>query len=202
SMAVLFVSVPLLAYGLGRGFGVERPAPALLGCLLLGALGALGLAWAESRESGQALQPGQGELLFFVGCLCSALYPVLSKWGLEPVPGRPGQRPAGRRSGNAGGPAAPGPGGMAGAGLPGHPVHQRHFLAAAARHPLADPGGDYRLWLSGALRRDAGGIRHPSPAGGLGLAAWQPAGAAGHGAVAARRRAGTSVVTQVDRITD
>ena len=83
SMAVLFVSVPLLAYGLGRGFGVERPAPALLGCLLLGALGALGLAWAESRESGQALQPGQGELLFFVGCLCSALYPVLSKWGLE-----------------------------------------------------------------------------------------------------------------------
>lgn len=83
SMAVLFISVPLLAYGLGRSFRVERPAPALLGCLLLGALGALGLAWAESRESGQALQPGRGELLFFVGCLCSALYPVLSKWGLE-----------------------------------------------------------------------------------------------------------------------
>lgn len=83
SMAVLFVSVPLLAYGLGRGFGVERPAPAMLGCLLLGALGALGLAWAESRGSGQALRPGFGELLFFLGCLCSALYPVLSKWGLE-----------------------------------------------------------------------------------------------------------------------
>ena len=83
SMAVLFVSVPLLAYGLGRGFGVERPAPALLGCLLLGALGALGLAWAESTGSGQALRPGFGELLFFGGCLCSALYPVLSKWGLE-----------------------------------------------------------------------------------------------------------------------
>lgn len=83
SMAVLFISVPLLAYGLGRGFRVERPAPALLGCLLLGALGALGLAWAESRENGQALRPGSGELLFFVACVCSALYPVLSKWGLE-----------------------------------------------------------------------------------------------------------------------
>lgn len=82
SMAVLFVSVPLLAYGLGRGFGVERPVPALLGCLLLGAVGALGLAWAEHRSSDQLLQPGMGEALFFLGCLCSALYPVLSKWGL------------------------------------------------------------------------------------------------------------------------
>lgn len=82
SMAVLFVSVPLLAYCLGRGFGVERPAPALLGCLLLGALGALALAWAQSLDAVRPLQPGTGEALFFVGCLCSALYPVLSKWGL------------------------------------------------------------------------------------------------------------------------
>ena len=48
SMASIYVSVPLLAYGLGRGFGVERPAARLLGVLLLGSLGALGLAWGES----------------------------------------------------------------------------------------------------------------------------------------------------------
>lgn len=83
SMAVLFVSVPLLAYGLGRGFGVERSAPALLGCLMLGALGALGLAWAEGGQGMRSPQPGAGELLFFIGCICSALYPVLSKLGLE-----------------------------------------------------------------------------------------------------------------------
>lgn len=82
SMAVLFVSVPLLAYWLGRGIGVERPLPALLGCLLLGALGALGLAWAEGKHSDQGLRPGMGEAFFFLGCVCSALYPVLSKWGL------------------------------------------------------------------------------------------------------------------------
>lgn len=48
SMATLFVSVPLLAYGLGRGLGVERSAGRLLTILALGAAGALGLAWAEN----------------------------------------------------------------------------------------------------------------------------------------------------------
>ncbi len=48
SMATLYVSVPLLAYYLGRLFGVERRAVQLLGILILGAVGALGLAWAET----------------------------------------------------------------------------------------------------------------------------------------------------------
>ena len=82
SMATLFVSVPLLAYGLGRAIGVEPRAGRLLGLLVLGAAGALSLAWAENRGQPGALRFGVGEAVFFAGCVASALYPVLSKWGL------------------------------------------------------------------------------------------------------------------------
>lgn len=83
SMATLYVSVPLLAYFLGRAFSVERPAIQLLGILVLGAAGALGLSWAEADGQPAELQFGLAEAAFFVGCLASALYPVLSKWGLN-----------------------------------------------------------------------------------------------------------------------
>lgn len=83
SMATLFVSVPLLAYCLGRGLGVERPAGRLLAILALGAFGALGLALAENNGDLAELNFGVGELAFFFGCIASALYPVLSKWGLH-----------------------------------------------------------------------------------------------------------------------
>ena len=83
SMATLYVSVPLLAYFLGRVFGVERRASQLLGILLLGAVGALGLAWSETGGQSTELQFGLAEAAFFVGCVASALYPILSKWGLN-----------------------------------------------------------------------------------------------------------------------
>lgn len=83
SMATLFVSVPLLAYCMGRSLGVEQPAGRLLAILALGAFGALGLAWAENGGNFAGLQLGQGEAVFFLGCIASALYPVLSKWGLR-----------------------------------------------------------------------------------------------------------------------
>jgi drug/metabolite transporter (DMT)-like permease len=82
SMATLYVSVPLLAYCLGRMLGVEQRAGQLLGILALGAGGALGLAWAEAYAQGGQMQFGVGEAAFFIGCVASALYPVLSKWGL------------------------------------------------------------------------------------------------------------------------
>ena len=82
SMATLFVTVPLLAFLLGLGFGVERLALRLPAILALGATGALGLAFAESMGRAGRLQFGIGEAVFFLGCLSTALYPVLSKWGL------------------------------------------------------------------------------------------------------------------------
>jgi drug/metabolite transporter (DMT)-like permease len=82
AMATLFVSVPLLAFLLGLLFGVERLAWRLPAILALGAVGALGLAFAESLARSTSLRPGIGEAVFFLGCLSTALYPVLSKWGL------------------------------------------------------------------------------------------------------------------------
>lgn len=82
SMAVLYVSVPLLAYCLGLAFRVEQKGGRLLAILALGAAGALALAWAESRGRLDGLQLGVAEAVYFVGCVSSALYPVLSKWGL------------------------------------------------------------------------------------------------------------------------
>ncbi|MGJ7458146.1 EamA family transporter [Halomonas sp. MA07-2] len=82
SMATLFVSVPLLAFLLGLGLRLELPGWRLPAILALGAAGALGLAVAEAWQQGGHLHFGIGEAVFFLGCLSTALYPVLSKWGL------------------------------------------------------------------------------------------------------------------------
>jgi drug/metabolite transporter (DMT)-like permease len=71
SMATLYVSVPLLAYTLGRMIGVERRNGVLLGILVLGAFGALGLAWAENGGNAGVLRFGIGETAFFAGCVGS-----------------------------------------------------------------------------------------------------------------------------------
>lgn len=83
TMATLYVSVPLLAYALGRVFGVERPDLTLLASLVLGAAGALALAFVGSTDAAAGLEFGLAEGLFFLGCGATAFYPVLSKWGLQ-----------------------------------------------------------------------------------------------------------------------
>ena len=84
TMAVLYVSVPFSAYGAGRCLGVEARDGALLGLLATGALGALLLAGAEGgQERLGGLVFGWNETLYFLGCTASALYPVLSKYGLK-----------------------------------------------------------------------------------------------------------------------
>nr|WP_269816145.1 DMT family transporter [Halomonas sp. G15] len=82
SMATLFVTVPLLAFLLGLGLRVESPGWRLPAILALGAIGALGLAVAEAWQQGGGLRFGIGEAVFFAGCVATALYPVLSRWGL------------------------------------------------------------------------------------------------------------------------
>lgn len=85
SMATLFVSVPLLAFLFGLAAGLERRGWRLPLLLAMGAAGALLLAVVEaggqvSASSGVVF--GRGEAVFLLGCMASALYPVLSKWGL------------------------------------------------------------------------------------------------------------------------
>ncbi|WP_235048491.1 DMT family transporter [Halomonas sp. PBN3] len=82
SMATLHVTVPLLAFLLGRGLRVERPGWRLPAILALGAAGALAIAVAEAWQQGGRLAFGRGEAVFFAGCIATALYPVLSRWGL------------------------------------------------------------------------------------------------------------------------
>ena len=51
--------------------------------LLLGAIGALALAWAGANGQLKGMDFDVGEAAYFFGCFASALYPVLSKWGLK-----------------------------------------------------------------------------------------------------------------------
>lgn len=83
SMATLYVTVPIMTYCIGRSLGVERPATGLLAALILGAIGALGLAWAQADGRLGGLRFGINEGVYFTGCVVSAIYPVLSKWGLN-----------------------------------------------------------------------------------------------------------------------
>ncbi|PWG63531.1 DMT family transporter [Sediminicurvatus halobius] len=83
TMSVLYVSVPFLAYLFGRMLALEPRAldlPLILGA---GAAGALALVWAEAASSGGSVRFALADAVFFAGCIGSALYPVLSKWGLE-----------------------------------------------------------------------------------------------------------------------
>ncbi len=80
-MATIYVSVPLIAYLLGRALSVELRSPRLVAILATGAIGALALVWAQS--SAEIAQFGIGEAGFFLACIGAASYPVLSKLGLE-----------------------------------------------------------------------------------------------------------------------
>ena len=83
SMAAIYVSVPLIAYLLGRTLCVEQRSPRLVAVLATGAFGALGLIWAQPATAAGQLSFGIGEAGFLLACIGSASYPVLSKLGLE-----------------------------------------------------------------------------------------------------------------------
>ena len=81
SMASLFVCVPLFTFLLSAVFRVERLNLQKLGLLLIGGLGALLLVRVGASSSEFYL--GSDELAYLLGCGGMALYPVLSKWGLQ-----------------------------------------------------------------------------------------------------------------------
>tara|TARA_R110001599_G_scaffold149429_1_gene333293 strand:- start:347 stop:1267 length:921 start_codon:yes stop_codon:yes gene_type:complete len=81
SMASLFVCVPLFTFLLSAVFRIERFNFKMLGLLLIGGLGALLLVRVEANSSEFYL--GAEELAYLLGCGGMALYPVLSKWGLQ-----------------------------------------------------------------------------------------------------------------------
>lgn len=81
SMSTLYVSVPLIAYLMGRVLRVERRDAGMFIILMVGALGAFLLAAVGEQEGG--FRFGAGEAVFFAGCIASALYPVLSKIGIN-----------------------------------------------------------------------------------------------------------------------
>jgi drug/metabolite transporter (DMT)-like permease len=83
SLATIYVSVPLLTYFLGLALAVERGSGRRLAYLVLGAAGALGLHAGASSNATGALDLGSGEIAFFIGCGATALYPVVTRWGLE-----------------------------------------------------------------------------------------------------------------------
>lgn len=83
SMATIYICVPLIAYLFGRLFAVERSSSRLVAILFTGALGAFALIWAESLGSGQGLAFGIGEAAYFAACICIAMYPVLTRIGLD-----------------------------------------------------------------------------------------------------------------------
>ena len=81
SMASLFVCVPLFTFLLSVVFRVERGNLQVLVLLLIGGLGALFLVRVEAGNSEFSL--GAEERAYLLGCAGMALYPVLSKWGLQ-----------------------------------------------------------------------------------------------------------------------
>lgn len=83
TLSTLFVCIPLLSYLSGRIARVEPYARGMAGKLLLGAAGALGLIWAQSGNTAAWPTLGTAEQLFLLGCLATALSPVITKWGLN-----------------------------------------------------------------------------------------------------------------------
>jgi drug/metabolite transporter (DMT)-like permease len=83
SLATIYVTVPLLTYFLGLAFAVERRDGQRLAMLALGAAGALGLDAIGPGGAAGAPRFGPGEMAFLAGCAATALYPVVSRWGLE-----------------------------------------------------------------------------------------------------------------------
>ena len=76
SMSAVFTLTPLLT-GLSAHFlGYQRLRRKVFFAVLLGAIGSLWIIFEGSSQNLLSLNIGKGELIFFVGCFCHALYAV------------------------------------------------------------------------------------------------------------------------------
>ena len=88
STSAIFTLIPAMSAGFGWLIMRQRTSPVALLALIIGAIGALWVIFRADLEAFLAFDLGYGERIFFVGCVCHALYaPLVRKLNRgEPVP--------------------------------------------------------------------------------------------------------------------
>lgn len=87
SAAAVFTLTPLLTAGFGWALLRQRMTPRMAVALVIGGLGALWVIFRADFAALRAFEVGRGEMIYFVGCICHALYtPMVRKLNRgEPV---------------------------------------------------------------------------------------------------------------------
>ena len=88
STSAMFTLIPAMSAGFGWIIMRQRTTPVAMVALLIGAVGAVWVIFRADIAAILSLRLGYGESIFFVGCVCHALYtPMVRKLNRgEPVP--------------------------------------------------------------------------------------------------------------------
>lgn len=79
--SAVFTLIPLMAAGFGWLFMRQRSGPLVLLSLTLAAIGSVWVIFRGDLGAMARFEVGQGELIYFAGCLCYAIYtPLLRKF--------------------------------------------------------------------------------------------------------------------------
>ncbi len=74
STSAIFTLIPAMSTLFGWALMRQRPSPSMLVALAIGAVGALWVIFRADLSALLAFDVGAGEKIFFVGCVCHALY--------------------------------------------------------------------------------------------------------------------------------
>lgn len=77
STGAVFTLIPLMSAGFGLMILGQKPKPVVLLSLLVAGLGAVWVIFRGSLHDIVAFNVGRGEMIFFVGCVCHAIYPAM-----------------------------------------------------------------------------------------------------------------------------
>jgi len=87
STGAVFTLMPLLSAGFAYLLLGQRTRPGVLAGLIIAALGAVWVIFRANIQAILAFDIGQGELIFFVGVVCHAIYvPLIRKFGRQENP--------------------------------------------------------------------------------------------------------------------